>query len=164
MYFSNCTRPDMAYAIGMLSKYTNNPNIEHWNALEMVFRYLKGIINYGIQYFGFPLVLEGLNDGNWILDSDETKTTSVYVFTLGGCVVAWKSAKQIIISQSTMKLEFIALDLTCTNGEWLKILLTDMPLFNKPIPLVSIHCDNQASRAKAKGANLNEKMRHKNST
>lgn len=163
MYFSNCTRPDMAYAIGMLSKYTNNPNIEHWNALERVFRYLKGIINYGIQYFGFPLVL-GLSDGNWILDSDETKTTSVYVFTLGGGVVACKSAKQIIISQSTMKLEFIALDLTCTNGEWLKILLSDMPLFNKPIPLVSIHCDNQASRAKAKGANLNEKMRHKNST
>lgn len=163
MYFSNCTRPDMVHAIGMLSKYTNNPNIEHWNALKRVFRYLKGIINYGIQYFGFPLVLEGLSDGNWILDSDETKTTRVYVFTLGGSVVAWKSVKQIIISQSTMKLEFIALDLTCTNGEWLKILLTDMPLFNKPIPLVSIHCDNQASRAKAKGANLNQKMRHKNS-
>ena len=50
-------------------------------------------MNYGILYSGFPAVLEGYNDANWISDSDEIKSTSGYVFTLGGGVVAWKSSK-----------------------------------------------------------------------
>ena len=39
-------------------------------------------MNYGILYSGFPVVLEGYNDGNYISNSDEIKSTSSYVFTL----------------------------------------------------------------------------------
>ena len=92
------------------------------------------------------------------LSLTKTQATSGYVFTLGGGVVAWKSTKQILISRSTMKSEFIALDMTCIEAEWLKNLLSDMPLLNKSIPVISIHCDNQAT--KAKNTNLNEKGRH----
>ena len=58
-------------------------------------------MNYGILYSGFPTVLEGYIDAK-ILDSDEIKSTSGYVFTLRGGVVAWKSSKQTLISISTM--------------------------------------------------------------
>ena len=58
-------------------------------------------MNYGILYSGFPVVLEGYNDANRISDSDEIKSTSGYVFTLGGGVVAWKSSKQTFIASST---------------------------------------------------------------
>ena len=51
-------------------------------------RYLKGSRNYGIHYTGYPRVLEGYNDSNWISDADEIKATSGYVFTLGGGVVS----------------------------------------------------------------------------
>jgi hypothetical protein len=51
-------------------------------------RYLKGTMSYGIHYTGYPRVLEGYSDSNWILDADETKATSEYLFTLcGGAVL-----------------------------------------------------------------------------
>jgi len=50
-------------------------------------------------------VLEGYSDANWIFDSNETKSTSGYVFTLGGGVVTWRSARQTIIARSTMESE-----------------------------------------------------------
>ena len=49
MYITNCTRPDIAYAVGRLSRYTSNPNNEHWEALIRVLRYLKYTMSYGIH-------------------------------------------------------------------------------------------------------------------
>ena len=51
-------------------------------------RYLQGTVNYGIHYSGYPAVLEGYSDSNWISDADEMKATSGYVFTLGGGAVS----------------------------------------------------------------------------
>ena len=75
-------------------------------------KYLTDIMNYGILYCGIFTTLEGYSDPNWISDLNETKSTSGYMFALGGGAVAWKSAKQTIISRSTMKSEFIVLELT----------------------------------------------------
>ncbi|GMI72562.1 cysteine-rich RLK (RECEPTOR-like protein kinase) 8 [Hibiscus trionum] len=111
----NLTRPDIAYAVCRLSRYTHNPNYEHWSAIMKLMRYLKGTINYGIHFSGFPTVLEGYSDANWISDSDEIKSTSGYVFTFGGGTISWKSAKQTLIARSTMESEFIALELTEMN-------------------------------------------------
>jgi len=65
-------------------------------------KYLRGTMDYAIEYSGFPVVLEGYNDANWISNSDETKSTSGYVFTLMGGAVTWRSSKQTIIARSTM--------------------------------------------------------------
>lgn len=59
-----------------------------------------------------------------------------------------------------MEAKLIALDLTYIKAKWLRNLFSDLPLFDSLIPAVSIHCDNQATIAKAKNANLNEKKRH----
>ena len=59
-----------------------------------------------------------------------------------------------------MEAEFINLDLTCTEAEWIRNLLINLPLSDNIIPAISIHCDNEAAIAKAKNANLNEKIRH----
>ena len=66
----------------------SNPGDDHWKALERVIRYLKSTMNYGIHYTGYPRVLEGYSDSNWISDADEIKSTSGYVFTLGGGAVS----------------------------------------------------------------------------
>ena len=55
-------------------------------------------MNYGILYNGFPAILEGYTDANWISDSDEIKSTSGYIFILGGNAVSWKSSKQSLIT------------------------------------------------------------------
>ena len=85
-------------------------------------------MNYGILYSGFLVVLEGYSDANWISNSYEIKSTSGFVFTLGGGVVAWKSSKQTLIATSTMESEFIALESTGKEAEWLRNFLSGMPL------------------------------------
>ena len=108
MYLMNCTHPDIAYAINRLSQFTQNPNRENWIALNRILKYLKWTISYELMYFGLPTVLEGYSDANWISDSDETKSTSGFIFTLSGGAVSWKSFKQTCIAKSMMESEFMA--------------------------------------------------------
>ncbi|XP_071900903.1 uncharacterized protein [Coffea arabica] len=160
MHLMNFTRPDIAYAVCRLSRYTHNPNREHWFALVRLMKYLRGTMNFGILYSGFPTVLEGYSDANWISDSNDTKSTSGYVYTLGGGAIAWKSARQTIIARSTMESEFVALELTGTEAEWLRNFLANIPSTKDLLPPVSIHCDCQAAIAIAKNKSYNCKSRH----
>ena len=110
MHLMNFARSDIAYAVCRLSRYTYNPNNDHWNVLARLMKYLRGNMNYGILYSGFPAMLERFNDANWISYLDEIKSTSSYVFTLGSGVVAWKSSRQTLIATFTMESEFITLE------------------------------------------------------
>ena len=98
MYITNCTRLNIAYSVNRLARYTNNPTKEHWFALVRVLRYLKHTIEYGLHYIRYLFVIEGFNDVNWIYDSLESKSTSGYIFTLGGTTISWKSFKQTCIA------------------------------------------------------------------
>ena len=108
---------DIAYAVSRLSRYTQCPSQDHWDALARLMRYIRGTMDYAIEYSGFPAMLEGYSDANWISDSDETKSTSGYVFILGGGAVAWRSARQTIITRSTMASEFVALEMDGSETE-----------------------------------------------
>ena len=88
MYLASAMRPDISFAVSKLSRFVSNPGDEHWKALERVMRYLKGTASYGIHYAGYPKVLEGYSDSNWISDANEIKATSRYMFTLGGGAVS----------------------------------------------------------------------------
>ena len=110
MYVMNCTRPDIAYIVRKLSRYRSNPGPDHWKTIVRVLRYLKYTQNYGLHYSKYLVVLEGYCDVNWISDTKDSKSTSGYLFTLGGGVVSWKSFKKTCIARSTMEYEFIALD------------------------------------------------------
>ena len=74
-------------------------------------------MQFGIMYSEFPSTLEGYCDENQISDSDETKFTSRYVFTLDGGAISWKLVKQTIISRSTVESEFVALELAGSETE-----------------------------------------------
>ncbi|KAF3675558.1 hypothetical protein FXO38_04703 [Capsicum annuum] len=78
-------------------------------------------------------VLEGYSDANWITGSNEVKSTSGYVFTIGGGAVSWKSSKQTCIARSTMESKFIALDKAGEEAEWLRNFLEDIPYCPKPV-------------------------------
>ena len=80
LYIANKTRPDIAYVVGRLSRYTQNPNKDHWTALERVFKYLRGTLDCSLYYNGFPDVVEGYSDANWITDNLDVKSMSGYVF------------------------------------------------------------------------------------
>jgi hypothetical protein len=87
MYLASVTRPDISFAMSKLSRFSSNPRDDHWRALEQVMPYLAGTMDYRIHYFGYPAVVEGYNDVNWISDVDELYATSGYVFTLCGATV-----------------------------------------------------------------------------
>jgi hypothetical protein len=80
MYLASASRPDISFVVTKLSRFVSNPGDDHWYALDRV---LKGTVYYGIHYTGYPKVLSGYSDSNWISDADEIKVTSGYVFTLG---------------------------------------------------------------------------------
>ena len=105
--------------------------------------YLKGTTSYGIHYSGYPKILEGYSDSNGISVADEIKATSRYVFTLRGGAVSWKSCKQTILTRSTMEAKLTALDTATVETEWLRELLMDLPVVEKPIPAILMNCDNQ---------------------
>ena len=135
MYVMNCKQPDIACAISKLSRYTSYPNHNHWLAMKRVLRYLDDTQNYALHYKRYPAVLEGYSDANWITGSIETKSTSGYVFNVGGGAISWKSSKQTCISRSTMESEFIALDKVGEEAEWLRNFLEDIPFWPKQWPL-----------------------------
>nr|AAT58810.1 putative polyprotein [Oryza sativa Japonica Group] len=145
MYLASATRPDISFAVSKLSRFTSNPGDDHWRALERVMRYLKGTVELGLHYTGYPVVLEGYSDSNWISDVDEIKATSGYVFTLGGGAVSWRSCKQTILTRSTMEAELTALDTATVEAEWLRDLLMDLPVVEKPVPAILMNCDNQTT-------------------
>ncbi|GJS94155.1 zinc finger, CCHC-type containing protein [Tanacetum coccineum] len=64
MYVMTCTRPDIAFVVGKLSRYTRNPGTQHWQAIQMVLKYLKKTMNYSLTYTGYPSVLEGYTDAS----------------------------------------------------------------------------------------------------
>ncbi|KAI5322517.1 hypothetical protein L3X38_031589 [Prunus dulcis] len=76
----------------------------------------------------------------------------------GGAAISWGSKKQKIISRSTIESELIALDTTCTEAEWIKSLLMDMPMVEKPLPALSIHCDCKTTIDLVKQSHTNRKM------
>jgi hypothetical protein len=100
-------------------------------------------MSYGIHYTGYPRVVEGYCDANWISDADEIYATSGYVFSVGGGAVSWKSCKQTILIRSTMEAELTALDTATVEAEWLREFLMVLPVVEKPIPAISMNCDNQ---------------------
>nr|CAN79527.1 hypothetical protein VITISV_044108 [Vitis vinifera] len=133
---------------------------DHWTTVRRVLKYLRGTINYGLYFSGFPSVLEGFSDANWISNSNEMKSTSGYVFILGGSAVSWKFAKKTCITRSIIEIEFIALENASSKVEWLRNILTDIPLWTRPALFVSMRCDSQVAIAKSKSKILNGKNKH----
>jgi hypothetical protein len=131
------------FAVSKLSRFVSNLGDDHWCALERVLHYLKGTMSLGIHYTGYPTVLEGYCDANWISDADDIYAISGYVFSLGGRAVSWKSCKQAILTRSTMEAELTTLGTASVEAGWLRKLLMDLPVVEKPVPAISMNCDNQ---------------------
>ncbi|GKB70715.1 retrovirus-related pol polyprotein from transposon TNT 1-94, partial [Tanacetum coccineum] len=143
------SRPDLAYAVSRLSRYTSNPSVAHWKAMTRVLHYLRYNRDYGLHYDRYPVVIEGYNNANWISDIKDSRSTSEYVFTLGGAAISWNSSKKTVIAKSTLESEFIALDKCREEADWLRQFIKDIPRWPKPVTAISIHCDSQSAIGRA---------------
>ncbi|GJY12159.1 zinc finger, CCHC-type containing protein [Tanacetum coccineum] len=104
--------------------------------------------------------LEGYSDASWINHVEDSSSTSGWVFLLGGGAISWASKKQICITTSTMKYEFVALVVAGKEAEWLRNLIHEIPIWPKPIAPISIRCDSAPTMTRAHSQIYNEKFRH----
>ena len=112
MYAMVCTRPNIAHAVGFLSRYMSKPGKEHWTTIKRAFRYLRGTANYGLCYQGRPQLervvdIHGFIDVYWAGDLDHKRSTSGYVFNLFGGEISWMRKRQYVVALSTTKTEYM---------------------------------------------------------
>ena len=109
IYAQVCTRPDIAYIVGVLGRYLSNPGMDHWKAAKRVMRYLKRTRGYMLTYRrSDQLEIIGFSDSDFAGCQDSLKSTSGYIFMLAGGAVSWRSVKQTLTASSTMAAEFVA--------------------------------------------------------
>jgi len=97
MYLTNNTRPDIAFAINLLSRYSNAPTRRHWNGIKHIFRYLRGTHDLGLYYHNQSnATLVGYADAGYLSDPHKAKSQNGYVFTYGGTAISWRSTKQTL--------------------------------------------------------------------
>lgn len=135
--------------------------------MTQLMRYLKRTVHYGLLYQRYPAVLEEYSDASWNTLSGDSLSTTGYVFKIGAGAISWKSKKQQIIAKSTMEAELIALSSASEEAGWLRDLLFEIPMWEKPISPVLIHCDSTATIGRVHNKYYNGKsifIRRKHST
>ena len=109
MYAQVCTRPDVAYEVGVLGRYQSNPSIDHWRVAKKFMRYLQGTKDYMLIYRQTDnLDLVGYSEADFAGCVDSFKSTSGYIFIMAGGAISWRSIKQTLIATSTMEVEFVS--------------------------------------------------------
>jgi len=116
MYAMLCTRPDICFAVGMVSRYRSNLGREHWTAVKHILKYLKKTRNYMLICQAESLIPIGYTDLDFQSDNDARKSTSGFVFTLGGGAISWRSVKQSCTADSTMKAKYVAASQKLLDG------------------------------------------------
>ena len=124
MYAMVCTRPDIAHAVGVLSRFMSNLGKEHWTPVKRVFKYLHGTSDYGLCYQGRTrlervLDIHGFVDADWAGDLDRRRSTSGYVFSLFGGAANWMSKRQSVVALLTIEAEYMAATHASKEAIWL---------------------------------------------
>jgi hypothetical protein len=107
MYAMVCTRPYITHALGVVSRYMNNPSKEHWEAVKWILGYLRGTSTHALCFGGSDTVLQGYVDSDMVGDKDSRRSTIGYVFTIGGIEISWISKLQKVVSLSTTEAGYV---------------------------------------------------------
>lgn len=143
IYLSH-TRPDIAFAVSVVSQFMHDPRSTHMEAVSRILRYLKGCLGKGLLYTRQGNVqVEGYTDADWAGSLDDRRSTSGYCTFVGGNLVSWRSKKQSVVVRSTAEAEFRAMAHGVCELLWLQILLTELRLY-RHTPLM-LYCDNKAA-------------------
>ena len=102
------TRPDVAHAVSVLSRHMSRLGKQHWEAVKWILRYLKGSSDTSLCFTSASLKLQGYVNADFAGDIDSRKSTTMFVFTLGGTAISWVSNLQKIVTLSTTKAEYVA--------------------------------------------------------
>ncbi|KAG6536230.1 hypothetical protein ZIOFF_001281 [Zingiber officinale] len=157
--YLTCTRPDILFGVGLVSRYMETPKTSHLYAAKRILKYIKGAIDYGLLYSSTKDVeFFCFSDSDWARSYDDRKSTTGYVFYLGNTAFTWSSKKQSIVALSTCETEYIVAASCVCHAIWLKRLLQDLKL-QQEAP-TKIYLDNKSAIALAKNPVHHERSEH----
>ena len=157
MYAMVCTRPDIAHAVGVVSRFMSNPGKEHWNAVKWIMRYLRGTSSFRLGFGGEKPLLVGYTDADMAGDVDSRKSTSGYLIIFTGGAVAWQSRLQKCVALSTIEAEFIAATEACKELLWMKKFVVELGFKQQRYVLL---CDSQSTIHLGKNSTFHARSKH----
>ena len=131
-------------------------------AVKRIFRYLRGTTHFGLLYSkgAETDALIGYSDADWGRSCNDCKSTTGYLFQIGGTAVTWKSQKQSRIALFTAEAEYMALSSTAQEAIWMRELNSD--LGNQQSQPILIFEDNQSAISMAKSPQFHGRSKHIN--
>ena len=145
MYAMVATRPDLAFAVSLATRYMSNPTNQNWELVKRIFRYIKGTLNYGIR---FPTNndsnLMAYSDADWAGDINDRKSTTGYITFLHGGPISWSSRKQPTVALSSTEAEYMSLSETSKEIAFIHKLVTGLA-YPLQMPF-TIYEDNESTR------------------
>jgi hypothetical protein len=157
MYAMICTRPDIAQAVGVVSRFMADPGKEHWNAVKRILRYIKGTSGVAICFGGSELTVRGYVDSDFAGDHDKRKSTTGYVFTLARGAVSWLSKLQTVVALSTTEAEYMAATQACKEAIWIQRLMEELGHMQQKIV---VYCDSQSALHIARNPAFHSRTKH----
>ena len=138
------TRPDIAFAMSTVARFSANPGMAHWTAVKWIFRYLAGTRDLWLTYGETCRTLIGYADADGSMTEDR-RAIMGYTFLIDGGAVSWSSKKQEIVSLSTMESEDVAAMHGMKEALWLRNLLAEV--FEPLADAMMLFSDNQSAIA-----------------
>ncbi|XP_050895179.1 secreted RxLR effector protein 161-like [Lathyrus oleraceus] len=161
MYAQVCTRPDIAFTVGILGRYQSNPGMDHWKVAKKVLRYLKGTKDYMAMYRQtYNLDVIGYSDSDFAGCVDSHKSTSGYIFMMADRAISWRSTKQTLVATFTMEAEFVSCFEATSHGVWLKSFISGLRIMDSISKPLKIFCDNSTAIFMAKNNKSGSRSKH----
>ena len=121
LMYLTATRPDIMYAVNLISRFMETPMDSRWQTGKRILRYISGTRDYGILYSkSDDFILVGYIDSDFAGSIDDRKRTSRYIFHLGLGAISWAPRKQPIVTLSTTEAEYVATTSTACQAVWIR--------------------------------------------
>nr|GEV67520.1 hypothetical protein [Tanacetum cinerariifolium] len=163
MYDVRCTRPDVTFAQIVTSRFQQNPGDLHWTTIKNILKYLRNTKDMFLVYEGDlkrELMVSCYTDAGYLMDADDLKSQTGYVFVLNGGVVDWKSVKQSIFATSSAEAGYIAAFDASKEAVWVRKFIFGLDVVSTIEELISMYYDNTGAITIANESRITKGARH----
>ena len=159
LIYLTITRPDISFAVGVVSQFMQNPHVDHWNAVMRILRYVKKAPGQGLLYEDKGNTqVSGYCDADWAGCPIDRRSTSGQCVFVGGNVISWKTKKQTVVARFSAEAEYRSMAIVTCELMWIKQFLQELRFCE--VVQMKLYCDNQAALHIASNPVFHERTKH----